>query len=112
MLQCERRLKVSERICWRGRHSLRGIRSGGGGLLLEADHVESSRGRSQRFVRAVVNVHKAEVEILAVVSAVCWLVVILEPVRANDVRSFQQAMQRIAKSGGAFPLRGDDRINA
>ena len=58
------------------------------------------------------DVHQAEVEILAIKPAVGRFVVILEPVGADDVRAFQQTLERIAKSGGAFLLRVDHRIDS
>ena len=58
------------------------------------------------------DVHQAEVEIFSIVAAVGRLVVILEPICADDVRDFEQALERIAESGGAFFLGSDHRIRA
>ena len=57
-------------------------------LLFDAAEVErGGRGR-ERLIRAVVDVHQAEVEIFTIVSAVSGFVVILEPIGADDIRGF------------------------
>src|SRR5207247_6518448 len=54
----------------------------------------------------------SEIEILAVISPVSRFVVVLKPVRADDEWDSQQSLERVAKSRGAFLLRGHHRIDA
>src|SRR5207249_8629862 len=62
--------------------------------------------------RSVVNVHEAEIKIFTVVATVSGFIVVLEPIGPDDVRNFQESLERIAKSSRAFFLRERHRIDA
>src|SRR5207249_3225107 len=111
MLESQHRLKLRQWVSRRRRHALRRVRSRKRKLLFETGEVEGGGSSRERLVRTVMDVHQAKIEIFAIISAMSWFVIVLEPVGADDVPGFEEGLKRVAESGGTFLLRGNDGVN-